>query len=79
MATCNVNTLLSNGASFQALDDASLRIAQISLLKTWLLSIAPGTDVTPAAILSRGSAYQGLDAQGIRNAIYQSLCVISGG
>jgi hypothetical protein len=79
MATCNVNTLLSNGAAFQSLSDEGLRCAIIACLKQIVVKNSPGTDVTPSGVLARGAAFQTLDDAGVRNCIFRSACVLGGG
>jgi hypothetical protein len=79
MAECNPSTVVLNGRAFMGLSSGQAKIAQLTLLRTWLLALDPAADVSINGILQRGRAYMGLSQGQFRMQMVQLLCNIAGG
>lgn len=78
MADCNPAQLLQDAVAFSGLSQKETKIAQLVLLKNWLIALDPGADVTPSGILSRASVFSGLSPQQMGIVKLQLLCNIKG-
>lgn len=71
---CDPNTLLAQGAAFQALADRGLKICEAELIREW-----SGSATSVNQLLSDGAAFQACDDRMLKICQVQLLCNIAGG
>ena len=78
MAECNPQVLVAAARGFSGLPPRQAKIAQLVLLRTWLLALDPGADVSVNALLARGKRFAGIPQDQFRILFLQLLCNIRG-
>ena len=74
MSTCNPSALLVAGISFTNLSPNQIRTAKLALLRSILLGLDSGADVSVASLIERGKCFLCLPPDQIRTLRLQMLC-----